>query len=306
MARTRIRTVKPDLFRHDGLFEAEQSSGLPLRLAFIALFTIADREGRFRWQPRRMKLDMFPYDAIDIAAVLDALHAHGFIARYEVDAEVYGFIPSWANHQTPNNREPESECPDPHVHGKVSLVHAQATLSNTCASTSGMGMGMGSGIGRELEGKGNGKGALSRVRQPEQLSDVTAHFLMVKSTVEEAEAFYSHYEAQGWKTGNGMVITNWRAKADSWIKNNRERKATNGTRKSGVGDRVTTTDVRSYNERISQAIGIDPKGEPSALVPPNAQPLARSTQDRIGTRTDSGDAGDAASGELHSRASGTG
>ena len=146
----------------------------------------------------------------------------------------------------------------------------------------------------------------TRVRLPEQLSDVTAHFLMVKSTVEEAEAFYSHYEAQGWKTGNGMVITNWRAKADSWIKNNRERKATNGTRKSGVGDRVATTDVRSYNERISQAIGIDPKGEPSALVPPNAQPLARSTQDRIGTRTDSGDAGDAASGELHSRASGTG
>jgi hypothetical protein len=61
----RIRTVKPELFRHDSLFEAEQECQLPLRLAFIGLFTCCDREGRFRWRLRQLKLDVLPYDSID-------------------------------------------------------------------------------------------------------------------------------------------------------------------------------------------------------------------------------------------------
>jgi hypothetical protein len=52
----RIRTVKPDLFRHEGLFDAERASGLPLRIAFAGLWTAADREGRFAWSPRTLKL----------------------------------------------------------------------------------------------------------------------------------------------------------------------------------------------------------------------------------------------------------
>jgi hypothetical protein len=44
----RIRTVKPELFQHGDLFDAEVESGFPLRLAFIGLFTCCDREGRFK------------------------------------------------------------------------------------------------------------------------------------------------------------------------------------------------------------------------------------------------------------------
>jgi len=229
-----------------------------------------------------MKLDMFPYDAIDIAAVLDALHLHGFIAKYEVDAEVYGFIPTWTVHQTINAREPDSELPIPDSTCIVMHVHARA---DTCVHVWN-GNGNGNGKGRELEGKGNGvgKGASSRVRQPEQLSDVTAHFLIAKSTAEEAEAFYSHYEAQGWKAGNGMVITNWRAKADSWIKNNRERKAANGTRKQeptdGRGGERTFAAVAEESAARRKRWGIDggaTKDEPSLLAGPSDQQLANGT-----------------------------
>ena len=34
----RIRTIKPDMFRHEGLFQAESQTGLPLRVAFPGLF----------------------------------------------------------------------------------------------------------------------------------------------------------------------------------------------------------------------------------------------------------------------------
>ena len=110
---SRIRTVKPDLFRHEALFEAEASSKLPLRLAFIGLFTAVDREGRFRWRPRQLKLDVLPFDEVDFTLVLDALHDGGFITRYESAGEEYGAIPSWSLHQIINNRESESKLPDP-------------------------------------------------------------------------------------------------------------------------------------------------------------------------------------------------
>ncbi len=110
---SKIRTVKPELFRHEQLFEAEQSSGLPLRLIFIGLFTVVDAEGRFRWRPRQLKLDILPYDEINFSAVLSALSEFGFIQRYEYEGECYGYIPTWRKHQSINQREPESVLPDP-------------------------------------------------------------------------------------------------------------------------------------------------------------------------------------------------
>src|SRR6185437_1925835 len=89
---SRIRTVKPELFLHEGLFDAEQEERLPLRLAFIALFSCCDREGRFRWQPRRLKVQMLPYDEIDMSRVLDAFVRRGFVVKYESQGEVYGCI----------------------------------------------------------------------------------------------------------------------------------------------------------------------------------------------------------------------
>jgi hypothetical protein len=109
----RIRTIKPDFFRHEALFEAEKKTGLPLRLAYAGLWTAADREGRFKWKPRELKLDCLPYDEVDFAAVLDALHECGAVVRYTVDGGDYGHIPSWHKHQHINQREAQSTLPDP-------------------------------------------------------------------------------------------------------------------------------------------------------------------------------------------------
>lgn len=110
---TRIRTVKPELFRHELLFEAEQETGLPLRIAFIGLFCCCDREGRFEWRPRQLKLDVLPYDNHDFSRVLDALATRGLIVKYRVDGSDYGCIPTFKRHQVINNRERESELPSP-------------------------------------------------------------------------------------------------------------------------------------------------------------------------------------------------
>jgi len=91
----RIRTVKPELFRHEGLYELEQETGLPIRIAFAGLFTCCDREGRFEWKPRTLKLDVLPWDECDFSRVLDALMTRGFIKKYASEGREFGFIPSW-------------------------------------------------------------------------------------------------------------------------------------------------------------------------------------------------------------------
>lgn len=109
----RIRTIKPEFFDHVGLFDAEQETGLPLRLAYIGLWTQADREGRFIYEPRRLKARILPFDDVDFLRVLDALTTRGFIQTYEIAEKKYAFIPSWHDHQSINNKEKESSLPSP-------------------------------------------------------------------------------------------------------------------------------------------------------------------------------------------------
>jgi DNA-binding transcriptional regulator YdaS (Cro superfamily) len=115
----RIRTVKPELFRHEKLFEAEKKYKLPLRIAFVGLFTCCDREGRFRWKPKQLKLDVLPYDEVDMLDVLNALVDSGFIMHYQMEDEDYGLIPSWSKHQYFNHREAASALPSQQVVSEI-------------------------------------------------------------------------------------------------------------------------------------------------------------------------------------------
>ncbi len=149
----RIRTIKPELFRHEELFELERETGLPIRLAFAGLFTCCDREGRFEWKPRQLKLDVLPWDECDFSRVLDALRTRGFIKKYASQGREYGYIPSWHKHQIVNNREKESELPNPE--DCQDLSDASATReSRVTVITQGKGR-EGKGKGREEEGEGS-------------------------------------------------------------------------------------------------------------------------------------------------------
>ncbi len=109
----RIRTVKPAFFKHEGLFDLEHETKLPIRVAFAGLWTCCDREGRFLWRPRQLKTDILPYDDVDFSRVLDALATRGFVVRYASGGEDFGHIPSWPKHQVVNHREAASVIPPP-------------------------------------------------------------------------------------------------------------------------------------------------------------------------------------------------
>lgn len=150
---SRIRTIKPDFFKHEELYELELETKLPIRLAFIGIWTVCDREGRFKWRPNQIKIDVIPYDKCDFSRVLDALATRGFIEEYESDTgERYGFVPTFGSHQVINNRESQSQLPSP--------FDASSTRDPR-------GLRMHKGKGKEGKGK-EGKG-----RSDERVSDAT-------------------------------------------------------------------------------------------------------------------------------------
>jgi len=108
-----IRTVKPEVAAHEELFDIEAATGLPCRLAFILLWTQCDREGRFKWRPRSLKASMFPYDDLDMLALLKTLEGAGFVRWYKTGGKEYGWVPTWHQHQNINGRERASSIP-PH------------------------------------------------------------------------------------------------------------------------------------------------------------------------------------------------
>lgn len=81
------------------------------RLLFIGLWCIADREGRFEWSERRIKVEVFPYDEIDINRELTVLQRLGLVVKYVVDGKSYGEVVNFKKHQTPHHTEKQSLLP---------------------------------------------------------------------------------------------------------------------------------------------------------------------------------------------------
>lgn len=104
----RARLLKP------GFFDNYVLGGLPplARLLFQGLWCYADREGRFKWQPERIRVKILPYDiGCDIEELLESLTRSGLIVRYSVNGKQYGAVPKFLEHQRPHRRESPSKIP---------------------------------------------------------------------------------------------------------------------------------------------------------------------------------------------------
>lgn len=143
----RVRSINPGFFMDDELAEVQ-----PLgRLLFAGLWCCADREGRLKDRPRRIKSETLPYDDAEVEELLGQLAARGFIYRYVVDNSAFIAIPSWHKYQNPHHKEAVSVIPEPtgqawsklesstgqawSKHGS-SMNHAQANHARSSSSSS--------------------------------------------------------------------------------------------------------------------------------------------------------------------------
>lgn len=92
----RIRTIKPEFFRHEKL----QALGPIPMLVFAGLWTQCDKAGNFQWRPAQLKLDILPFIDFDIGSTLEVLRKSGEVLQYfGDDSKEYGHIPTFTQHQ---------------------------------------------------------------------------------------------------------------------------------------------------------------------------------------------------------------
>ena len=113
MARTRY--IKPTI----GTDEDLALLSIPARYLFAILPTLCDREGRTEDSPRLIKLSTFPWDEIDVEALLCELSPR-FITRYEVKNKRFLQVSGFAKHQRPHPSEVKSEIPPPSTRNIIS------------------------------------------------------------------------------------------------------------------------------------------------------------------------------------------
>jgi len=129
----RARNIKPSFFKNEELVE------LPFeqRLLFIGLWTLADREGRLECRPKRIKMEIFPADDVNVAVGVAALVKSGFIQVYEFNGAKVIQIMNFIKHQAPHGLEKDSDLPDEngfytiHERGKNKCSTGQTRLSKS-------------------------------------------------------------------------------------------------------------------------------------------------------------------------------
>jgi hypothetical protein len=109
---SRARSIKPRFFRNELLAECQPLA----RLLFAGLWCEADREGRLEDRPRRLKVELLPYDECDVDVLLEELAKRGFIRRYEAGGDRFIQVVAFAKHQNPHVREQASTIPAPDEH----------------------------------------------------------------------------------------------------------------------------------------------------------------------------------------------
>lgn len=107
----RIRTIKPDFWTDEKVVELSAFA----RLLFIGLWNFCDDEGRMVCSPKRIKMQIFPADAVDCSALLGEIRGASLIRMYVVDGVEYLQVCGFEKHQKIDKRSasklPPSENP---------------------------------------------------------------------------------------------------------------------------------------------------------------------------------------------------
>lgn len=138
----RIRSIKPEFFQDEDLAQLATTD----RLVFIGILTQADREGRLEDRPARLKVQILPYDQIDIRPIIDRLVAARFLIRYSYENRSYLQIRTFKKHQRPHHTEQHSVLP--------ALEHGLSTSCQPAGMEEGKEEGKEKEEGREGYGEG--------------------------------------------------------------------------------------------------------------------------------------------------------
>jgi hypothetical protein len=161
----RIRTIKPDFWKHEELSELPCET----HLLAAALLNYADDEGYFRANPKLVKAECCPLreDSVSVHDSLNQLAQVGYVRLFTgTDGKRYGHIRNFLSHQ--HISRPSASKISPLDDGSECSMNAHGGLSEG-SLPEGKGREQGTGNGREEEGSRSDAGA----SVPSQSDDVS-------------------------------------------------------------------------------------------------------------------------------------
>ena len=103
-----IRTIKPDFWVDEKIVELSMEA----RLLFIGLWNLVDNSGRMEYRPKKIKMQIFPADSLQIPPLIGELQREKLVVVYTVDKQEFLSVLNFTKHQKIDKRYP-SKCPDP-------------------------------------------------------------------------------------------------------------------------------------------------------------------------------------------------
>ncbi|MBV8048765.1 MAG: hypothetical protein JO171_16570 [Paludibacterium sp.] len=105
----RIRTIKPEFWTDEKVVELSAFA----RLLFIGVWNFSDDDGRLVYSPKRLKMQIFPADDVDCAALVSELERQALVTVYSVDGTDYLQVAGFAKHQKIDKRAASKLPPPP-------------------------------------------------------------------------------------------------------------------------------------------------------------------------------------------------
>ena len=198
----RSRNIKPSFFIND-----ELAAISPLgRLLFIGLWTVADREGRLQDKPKKIKIQVLPYDNCNVDNLLQDLHDKGFILRYNTDACPCIQILNFHKHQNPHMKEQASDIPAPNLHHASTMQ--EQNKHGSCPADSL----------NPLIDSFNPSGE-EAVKKPNRFAPPTPDeikaYCKERNNKVDPDRFHDFYSSKGWMVGKNKM-KDWRAAVRNW------------------------------------------------------------------------------------------
>lgn len=195
----RIRSIKPEFWVDDQMVDLSSWA----RLLFIALWNFVDDDGLIEFKPKRIKMQVFPADDVDVTAELDSLISMGRLTVLDSDQGPVLWVTNWSRHQVVNRRTPT----------KFTGLPAPFSVSDAGVDSE-------SSVLKGREGKGKeGKGREGTIPTNLQISNEQREW--ARTTVPsvnldlEHDAFYTYWSAGA---GRGKVKKSWDLTWKTWMR----------------------------------------------------------------------------------------
>lgn len=112
----RIRTIKPEFWTDERIVELSAFA----RLLFIGLWNFCDDDGRMVYSPKRIKLQIFPADDVQISELFGELRGKSEDFGVKSLVDIYGIgntqylqVSNFSKHQKVDKRTPSKVPPPP-------------------------------------------------------------------------------------------------------------------------------------------------------------------------------------------------